>query len=71
MTPAAILEATKSAALPCYRRIAVFGGVYSNHLALAEAIRDATERGAEALYCLGDLGAFGPNPDINRTMPKA
>ncbi|HKO14815.1 MAG TPA: metallophosphoesterase family protein [Gemmatimonadaceae bacterium] len=45
------------------RRIAVFGGVYSNHLALAEAIRDAGERGAEALYCLGDLGAFGPNPD--------
>ena len=46
-----------------HRRIAVFGGVYSNHRALAEAIRDANERGAEALYCLGDLGAFGPNPD--------
>ena len=45
------------------RRIAVFGGVYSNHLALAAAIEDATARGAEALYCLGDLGAFGPHPD--------
>ncbi|MDE2719190.1 metallophosphoesterase family protein [Candidatus Palauibacter polyketidifaciens] len=45
------------------RRIAVFGGVYSNHLALAAAIEDATDRGAEALYCLGDLGAFGPHPD--------
>lgn len=45
------------------RRIAVFGGVYSNHLALAAAIESATARGAEALYCLGDLGAFGPHPD--------
>ncbi|MYA34029.1 MAG: metallophosphoesterase family protein [Gemmatimonadales bacterium] len=45
------------------RRIAVFGGVYSNHLALAAAIEDAAARGAEALYCLGDLGAFGPHPD--------
>lgn len=44
-------------------RIAVFGGVYSNHLALEAAIRDARARGAEALYCLGDLGAFGPHPD--------
>ena len=49
------------------RRIAVFGGVYSNHLALAAAIEDATARGAEALYCLGDLGAFGPHP--NRVFP--
>lgn len=44
-------------------RLAVFGGVYSNHLALAAAIDDAGARGADALYCLGDLGAFGPNPD--------
>ncbi len=48
---------------PRHRRIAVFGGVYSNHLALEQAIEDALDRGAEALYCLGDLGAFGPNPD--------
>lgn len=46
-----------------FGRIAVFGGVYSNHLALASAIADARERGAEALFCLGDLGAFGPHPD--------
>ncbi len=46
-----------------YRRIAVFGGVYSNHRALARAVEDAWDRGAEALFCLGDLGAFGPNPD--------
>jgi len=44
-------------------RIAVFGGVYSNHVALAAAIADASDRGATALYCLGDLGAFGPSPD--------
>ena len=46
-----------------WRRIAVFGGVYSNHLALAALLDDARRRGAEALYCLGDLGAFGPHPD--------
>lgn len=45
------------------RRIAVFGGVYSNYLALAAALADAQVRGVEAMYCLGDLGAFGPHPD--------
>ncbi len=45
------------------RRVAAFGGVYSNHRALRAAIQDARERGAEALLCLGDLGAFGPSPD--------
>jgi predicted phosphodiesterase len=44
-------------------RIAVFGGLYSNYLALEAALGDARRRGAEALYCLGDLGAFGPYPD--------
>ncbi len=44
-------------------RLAVFGGIYSNHLALAAAIEDARARGADGLYCLGDLGAFGPHPD--------
>lgn len=41
----------------------MFGGIYSNHLALRAAIEDATRRGCEKLFCLGDLGAFGPNPD--------
>jgi predicted phosphodiesterase len=45
------------------QRIAVFGGIYSNYLALAAALADAQARGAEAIYCLGDLGAFGPHPD--------
>jgi predicted phosphodiesterase len=44
-------------------RIAVFGGVYNNYLALEAALRDARGRGVEACYCLGDLGAFGPHPD--------
>jgi hypothetical protein len=46
-----------------HRRVALFGGVYSNYLALEAAIADARRRGAEALYCLGDLGGFGPHPD--------
>ncbi|MGI9087467.1 MAG: metallophosphoesterase family protein [Chthoniobacterales bacterium] len=44
-------------------RIAIFGGVYSNHVALAALLEDAPKRGATHLYCLGDLGAFGPHPD--------
>lgn len=44
-------------------RIACFGGVYSNYLALEQAIGDARQRGVDAIYCLGDLGAFGPHPD--------
>ncbi len=45
------------------RRIALLGGVYSNYLALEAVLEDARRRGAEALYCLGDLGGFGPHPD--------
>jgi len=43
--------------------VALLGGIYSNHLALEAAIRDARSRGVQQIYCLGDLGAFGPNPD--------
>jgi predicted phosphodiesterase len=45
------------------RRIACFGGVYNNYLALEAACEDAQQRGITNLYCLGDMGAFGPNPD--------
>lgn len=45
------------------QRLAVFGGIYSNYLALEAALADARRRGATAFYCLGDLGAFGPHPD--------
>jgi hypothetical protein len=44
-------------------RIAVFGGIYSNHLALAALLDDARRRGIASLYCLGDLGGFGPHPE--------
>jgi diadenosine tetraphosphatase ApaH/serine/threonine PP2A family protein phosphatase len=51
-----------------YSRIAVFGGVYNNHLALAALLEDAGRRGAEAIYCLGDLGGFGPHPEKVRPL---
>ncbi|TVR66737.1 MAG: metallophosphoesterase [Gemmatimonadales bacterium] len=71
MSPAV---ATPGAALPLHEplvealpgrptRVAAFGGIYSNHRALEAAITHARERGAEAILCLGDLGAFGPSPD--------
>ena len=44
-------------------RIAVCGGVYSNPYALRAFLDDARARGAERLYCLGDLGGYGAEPD--------
>lgn len=44
-------------------RVACFGGIYSNYLALEAAVGVAKSRGVDAMYCLGDLGAFGPYPD--------
>jgi predicted phosphodiesterase len=52
-----------AAEFPVLSRVALFGGIYSNHLALRAAIDDAQRRGCEQMFCLGDLGAFGPNPD--------
>jgi len=46
-----------------FGRVAVFGGVYNNSHALEALLEDAERRGAEAIYCLGDLGGFGPNPE--------
>src|SRR5262245_57332259 len=46
-----------------YRRIAVFGGVYNNTLALQATLADARRRDVEAVFCLGDMGGFGPYPD--------
>ena len=50
-----------------FSRIAVFGGVYNNALALSALLEEVASRGAEAVYCLGDLGGFGPHP--NRIWP--
>jgi predicted phosphodiesterase len=46
-----------------FRRAAFLGGVYSNHLALSAALRLCRARGADAVFALGDFGAFGPHPD--------
>jgi diadenosine tetraphosphatase ApaH/serine/threonine PP2A family protein phosphatase len=46
-----------------YRKVALLGGVYSNYLALREAVRLARARGVDAIFALGDFGAFGPHPD--------
>lgn len=68
--PASVSDVRRGGASPSgttgsagYRRIAAFGGVYSNHLALEAAISDAKSRDVDQILCLGDLGAFGPNPD--------
>ncbi|MEW6718953.1 MAG: metallophosphoesterase family protein [Thermodesulfobacteriota bacterium] len=45
-------------------RVALFGGVYNNHLALAAILDDAPSR-AGGIFCLGDVGAFGPHPDLS------
>lgn len=44
-------------------RLAFLGGVYSNYLALEATIADAKKWGVTEIFCLGDLGAFGPHPD--------
>jgi diadenosine tetraphosphatase ApaH/serine/threonine PP2A family protein phosphatase len=46
-----------------HRRIAVLGGVYANAPALAATLEDARRRDVDAVFCLGDLGGFGPHPD--------
>ena len=51
-----------------YQRIVVFGGVYNNHHALAALLEAASGLGAEALYCLGDLGGFGLSPQKVRPL---
>jgi diadenosine tetraphosphatase ApaH/serine/threonine PP2A family protein phosphatase len=52
-------------------RAAFFGGIYNNHLGLTAALADARRRGAEAVYCLGDVGGFGPHPDRSIELLRA
>jgi len=54
---------TGNGTLAEYRRIAVFGGVYNNAPALAATLDDIRGRDVDAMFCLGDLGGFGPHPD--------
>jgi predicted phosphodiesterase len=44
-------------------RLGICGGVYSNPYALRAFLDDARARGCERLWCLGDLGGFGAEPD--------
>ncbi|HVS63225.1 MAG TPA: metallophosphoesterase family protein [Thermoanaerobaculia bacterium] len=51
-----------------WSRAIVFGGVYSNHRALEAVLDEAVSWGADAIYCLGDLGGFGPSPERVRPL---
>jgi diadenosine tetraphosphatase ApaH/serine/threonine PP2A family protein phosphatase len=51
--------------------LALFGGVYSNHLALAAVLADIRARGDGAAWCLGDLGGFGPHPERSAARLRA
>ena len=51
-----------------FSRLAVFGGVYNNHRALEALLEKTRADRADALYCLGDFGGFGPNPDKVRPL---
>lgn len=53
----------KTAHLGGMKKVAFFGGIYSNHLALARAIELARAAKVDAIVALGDFGAFGPHPD--------
>lgn len=44
-------------------RVALFGGAYSNWLAVEAVIADARARAADQIWFLGDVGGFGPHPD--------
>lgn len=44
-------------------RYAFIGGIYSNYHALVATLDDIARRGVDRTYFLGDLGAFGPDPD--------
>ena len=66
LTRAARLRARTSGG-GCEGAIAVLGGVYANHVALRAVLEDARGRGALRIFCLGDLGGFGPNP--GRILP--
>jgi hypothetical protein len=51
-----------------YSRVVVCGGVYNNRFALEALLGEAADFGAEAVYCLGDLGGFGPHPEAVRPV---
>jgi len=48
---------------PRLSRIGVFGGVYNNYLSLQSTLDRFQSLDVDEIFCLGDLGAFGPHPD--------
>jgi diadenosine tetraphosphatase ApaH/serine/threonine PP2A family protein phosphatase len=44
-------------------RLAILAGVYGNLHALDAVLGDIAARGIASAWCLGDLGAFGPDPE--------
>lgn len=62
-----------SGAVADYGRVALFGGAYSNWLAVHALVADAHRRGVDGIWFLGDAGGFGPCPDRTvealRTLP--
>lgn len=68
LAPAPASSPKTSAIEGPWGRVAVFGGVYNNRFALEALLDDARRRGAEAVYCLGDLGGFGPQPEKVRPL---
>lgn len=42
--------------------IAIVSDIHGNLEALTAVLDDITQHGAEAIYCLGDLVGYGPNP---------
>lgn len=60
--PIDLSSSTTPASKPAHR-VALFGGIYNNHLALSALLADTARRGVDEIYCLGDLGGFGPHPD--------
>ena len=48
-------------------RLALFGGVYANLDALDAVLAGIAARGVERVWCLGDVGGFGPDPEACAT----
>ena len=46
-----------------YERIVAFGGVYNNHYGLTALLETVGGHDVDAVYCLGDFGGFGPEPE--------
>lgn len=46
-----------------FSKVVVFGGVYNNSYGLEALLQQASVFGADATYCLGDFGGFGPHPE--------